>query len=188
MPTSEGEAAALAELWWGILVSTDTSGAWHTMKAYLDSSFHLTKVTCYVYLSSTGGATYVGEYSSTPNPGTSSAAALPLQVGLVLTLRTGSAGRSFRGRMYLPINNLSLDAGHEAPVAALADLCTSWATAFSDWNTGGTGTEVCVISTQRGVATPVTSVTMDSRMDVQRRRANRQAITATTANAVTPMA
>jgi hypothetical protein len=93
---------------------------------------------------------------------------LPPEVSEVITLRTTSRGRSYRGRIYLPAwveadsNNGLLFA---ADITAVLTNYTGFATAL-----GVINWENVVASYLHSTAAKVTSVTMDNKFDSQRRR------------------
>lgn len=111
-------------------------------------------------------------------PGTGSIR-LPDQVATVVSLRTGLAGRSFRGRMYLPLNGLSLDANAQLSSSSIGLVADAAKDLVDDINAGGL--EVVVMSATQTLTTPVTSIIVDSILDTQRRRRNKlvPALTAT---------
>lgn len=182
----EATAAAQAEVVAGTLNSTDSSGAMRITAATIwTAQFMWTKVTCYAY---TGGTTaaYVGEYTlPSPRAGSVGSAPHPNQVALVLTLRTGASGRRNRGRMYLPASGAPTAANAQMVFGDISTLTTAWATAFTDINASDAG-KIIVLSRTGGTFRQVSSVDSDTRLDVQRRRANRQAPVATSTGAVTP--
>jgi hypothetical protein len=176
VPASNDAANALALLWWGQLTSTDGSGALVAVAANLwaaSTTVRYVKVYCYP----AGGPTaeYIGEHIDTPLVG-SQALQCPNQVALVISLRTNFAGRAHRGRMYLPMDNLSNDGHGQQSSANVNQQATKWALCFHDWNASGDNGIVSVVSRiGAGGALPVTSIVVDSRADIQRRRANKQA-------------
>jgi len=107
--------------------------------------------------------------------------ALPAEVAHVLSLRTAYRGRRYRGRLYLPAmttgttdvnGNLtgakitSILAQWNAMVAELAPKQWSIVVASYGKSVHSNGT----ITTWTPFATDITSATMDSKPDVQRRR------------------
>lgn len=184
--TSEAEANALALVIEGTLTASDNSGAVRITAGLLwTAQTTFTTVTTYVY---TGGsaAAFVGEFTRpTPLPGTSGNAPHPNQVALVLSLRTGASGRSQRGRMYLPASGASTEATAQLQRADLVSLVNAWATAFSDINSSSAG-KVVVVSRVRGAYRQITQLICDSRLDIQRRRANQQAIESNASAVVGP--
>jgi hypothetical protein len=81
----------------------------------------------------------------TPFSGTGTGNLLPLQVSFCTTIRTAKAGRSFRGRSYIPgfaaaANDI---AGH--PVATVRSACQTWVTNI-DASLADNGYQLAVIS------------------------------------------
>lgn len=113
------------------------------------------------------------EFSATIGvAGASAAIPLPLQTSLVVTLRTAYAGRSYRGRIYLP----GFTSGAQDTDSTASAACVSAAQAFANAIAGPTvnGTEwnLGVASFTLGDITPVTAaVVRDDQWDTQRRRA-----------------
>jgi hypothetical protein len=107
------------------------------------------------------------------NAGTGTGDALPLQIAMVCTWRTASAGRRFRGRTYLPHShtNALSDSGNGYPVwsngakgtvAAAADQLITDVSAI--------GGVLVVASAAGSVNTPITNGQVGSIPDTQRRR------------------
>lgn len=94
--TGFSATAAVAQAIYAAIIA---SGQWTAWAAYVHSTAQLAGVNLrdlrnpnMPVVSSTGAAT----------PGTGAATALPPGVAATITLRTASAGRGFRGRVYLP--------------------------------------------------------------------------------------
>lgn len=122
--------------------------------------------------------------------GTGSTGTTPLQTCMVATLLTGQAGRSYRGRIYVPAPNAAIGTDHQFTTGftdvvgnGLADYLTWIKTA--DILGSDEGMYGSVVSVQRSVATPITSVRVDTKPDVQRRRAKSLTPTTTTSYPVT---
>lgn len=130
-------------------------------------------------------ATFSGEYTPPAPIAGSSTAHLPNQIACCVTLRTNLAGRSHRGRMYLPATGASPGADGQINLPTATTFATKWAGFFSDWNTSGDNGQIVVVSALLTSATEVTSVSVDTRLDVQRRRAAKEAITGRSTIAVT---
>lgn len=133
-----------------------------------------------VYAYPNGGtkSTWVAEASlgAVPGGGTQ---VMPLQLCLVLTLRTPQVGRSNRGRMYLPGDGLQLSGQNNQIVSTLAtgaaqDMVAIF-NAVNAMTIGGGNPVVSVVSFTETRSSPVTTITVDNKPDIQRRRANRQA-------------
>jgi hypothetical protein len=106
---------------------------------------------------------------------------MPNQVALVATLRTAVPSRRTRGRMYLPANGSTVTAVGQLNVPAPSDVAEMVATLI---NVSSATHAPVVVSGAGNVATPITSVSVDTRFDVQRRRANREAATAEASSAL----
>lgn len=102
----------------------------------------------------------------------------PDQVAMVLTLRTDLAGRRSRGRMYLPANKAAIDASGNVDLANIQLIVDAASTSFGLLKVAPSQ-QLVVVSRVGGTKTPVTSLSMDTRPDIQRRRANKQAIAGT---------
>jgi hypothetical protein len=113
--------------------------------------------------------------TSLPASGRASVAALPSNVTLAVKWGTGLAGRSYRGRTYHVGLGESQVAGNTVDNTALTnyrDAYTALITAID--NAGG---QLVVVSKYTnnaprttGIATPITSATIEPNVDTQRRR------------------
>lgn len=137
-----------------------------------DASYDRVKI--YSYVAGGTQSDYVGEAVAPPYAGQGAGNPMPLQASLVVTLRTAFAGRSRRGRMYLPATALSLTA-HQRTQADGDALVGVMADFFDACNADATlaGT-VSVVSRTLTDSQPVIRIDVDSRVDVQRRRAAQQ--------------
>lgn len=152
----------------------------------LPSTAGYDSVTLYSYPSSGSGAAFVAEATIATGAGTSTDPLLPLQCAWVVTLRTGLPGRSRRGRMYIPIIAESLTA-HQLTQGQLDSLLGSVQDFIQGVDNLTTGTNVVVVSqVGAGQANNVTEVSADSRLDIQRRRAEAESVLYTSSQAVTP--
>lgn len=176
VPTSAGEANALAELAFFQFSAADTSGSMTiTLETLFNSSTVWTQVNAYCYPTGGPTATYVGRYDIPSPPIGSNSAHNPNQVAFCLTLRSGLSGRSRRGRMFLPATGAPMETDGQLSQSRLASLTNAWALGFSDWNAASTP-KIVIVSQRLDAFTPVTTVTMDSRADVQRSRAKSETI------------
>lgn len=110
----------------------------------------------------------------TPIAGTSTTAA-PTQTCAVASLRTDFAGRSNRGRIYVPATGATLSAAHKFSDDYCTAVAGSTATligAINDTTIGGSGVEVVVGTTQQTLAAVIKRVVCDNEPDIQRRRAD----------------
>lgn len=129
----------------------------------------------YLYAAGGGGgaALQASTDLTTPVAGTSTGPH-PTQTSLVVTLLTGLPGRSFRGRMYLPMTGGALGTNHQLTQANVTDLVTAGKAFFDGLNTDAASLaygSVCVHG--RAGDIEVESIRIDSEPDVQRRRANK---------------
>lgn len=147
------------------------------IRNYFHTATVWTNLTAYYY---SGGAntslTAVAPIAT--GAGTLAGSPLPNQLAVVATLLTGVPGRSNRGRSYLPAPNAAQLANGQLPTATATALATQFGaflTAVKAYN----GSEVipCVASPHTGLIRSLTSVRVDTKLDTQRRRANKTAIT-----------
>lgn len=104
----------------------------------------------------------------------------PNEVAQVLTLRTGTRGRRYRGRIYLPpFSSDNYDGNGQLNSAQAGVIITQYngmkaSLGAAQWEVGvasyGHGTDHGVPTTWSPFFTPITTVTMDLAADVQRRR------------------
>lgn len=130
-------------------------------------------------------ASYIGVRPLTAGIGNAAGRNVP-QACVVVSLRTGFAGRRNRGRMYLPANGMPAGSDHQFAAANVATLAAAMGSFFSDVNALTDVGNVSVVS-QAGAAggvTPVTSIIVDTKVDIQRRRADAIVPTASSVIAV----
>lgn len=178
-------AEALANIISGTLSATDSSGAMQILGSNLWSA-GVSWLTTRVYAYVTGGtkADFIGQYNL-PSPIVGSGVpSLPNQASMVLTTLTGRAGRSYRGRMFLPVNKAALTADGNMQQSDVNVVVGGWATGFSDINTSDTG-RIVLVSSKLDAATAITAVAADTRVDTQRSRAKSQQIDHRQTDAVT---
>lgn len=176
---AEANAAAAV-----IAAAFTTAGVDDAVAPLIDNTTHYDEVRVYGYPTGGPSSPAIGS-AALAVTGTGSSSGLPLQTCAVLTLRTGFAGRSFRGRMYLPALGTTLATGHLLNTGQVTACCNAFADLFTLLNT--TAGIVSVVSQTLGVKTPVTEVTVDNRPDIQRRRANQQpSVTVATATVTVP--
>lgn len=180
-------ANALALLIAGTLNSSDASGSMRVTMANLvdDFSFWL-GVRVYAYVSGGTKADFIGQYVLPAPRAGGKTITKPNQVALVLTLRSDLAGRSHRGRMYLPATGADIDPQDgQVSQANLNTVLTAWVTAFSDINDSAAG-EVVITSITLDANTAVSSLTLDSKLDIRRSRAKQEGVLRRANGAVTP--
>lgn len=180
--TSQGDANDFAEAV-GTLLSTTYSAAITGLSRSTDVWHGLT-----TYCYPTGGplATYIGSFAFT-KAGTASAATLPLQTCAVLTLQTGLNGRRNRGRMYLPASGIAVEAtAFNFDATTVTTVTTAWQGFMNEWNANiSFPSKIAVVSSAGSAAHEVTSIRMDTRPDVQRRRANSQTVSSSVSKPIT---
>lgn len=145
-----------------------------------DTATKYTSVAAYSY-PAVGGAAAVAGVTSSGVVGTSSSRSVPPQIAVVISERSGIAGRKGRGRMYYPMCNPTL-----APNGQLASsFCTTLANAvkvfFDGVNAlsiGSAASIVCIGSRDTGAGAPVTGIIVDTKLDTQRRRTDKIVATA----------
>lgn len=174
--SSNGEASAQAEVITFTLNSSDASGAMRIVAANLwNNQVKWLKTLCYHYVAGGTSADFSGEWVlPTPRVG-GLTNGLPNQCAAVLSLRTDLSGRRNRGRMYLPAQGAALQVDGQLQDTVAAAVADGWALAFTDINASDAG-KIVVMSAVGSTATQVSLVRMDSRLDVQRSRANKQSV------------
>lgn len=101
---------------------------------------------------------------------------LPPQCALVTTLLTGAAGRRTRGRMYWPVD--ANGNGNAQMISTSVDnLVLSVETFLGRITNRVVGSSVHVVSNAGTSSRAVTEIKADSKIDIQRRRANKLAAT-----------
>jgi hypothetical protein len=135
----------------------------------------ITEISAYAYTTTSGEATVVSHVPVSIAGGASTTTELPLQCAYVISTRCAVNGRRFRGRFYVPLTSVTLT-NHQLTTAQCTSILTGWQTAINVLATAVPPLEPVVVSNTGSVATPITEISMDTRVDIQRRRANRQAI------------
>lgn len=152
-----------------------TAGATKTvMQSLINTTDVYTMLSMYAY-DDIGGTARLVSHAPMSVAGSSSSH-LPNQVALVATLRSAVPSRRTRGRMYLPATGAATltggfygGSGPANVAAAVKALMSVSPTLFPP----------VVVSTAAASASPITSVSVDNRLDIQRRRANKQLPTVT---------
>jgi hypothetical protein len=140
-------------------------------------------IRCYLYTGGTAAA-LISEQSGLNLAGTAAPASLPNQIAEVVTLLTGLPGRRYRGRLYLPPMSVGVVSGDGQNTTAITDTCEALRSMIQGIkDLADDGAPLVVASLKNGSMRDVSSITIDSRFDVQRRRAYSQQIdSAATAN------
>lgn len=177
---------ALCNIIYGTITDSSDSGVMTIIADnYWSNLTNLDIVQGYHYAGGSSKSDVVGAFTP-PVPLSGAATAhMPNQVALVTTLQTGLEGRRNRGRMYVPFSGASIQPTGQLSVAQATQVNTAWSLFFSDINGSDTGA-IVVVSVTGSVAHDVTAVKTDTRLDIQRRRAEQQAITGVARAAVTP--
>jgi len=129
------------------------------------------RVRVYKYASGSNLATSSAIASISNGTGTGGRAG-PFQQALVVTLQTAGAGRSRRGRMYMPYAGGATTSGF-AVSTTVDKACTAIGDLFGyikNNPVAGLGVPV-VWSATHDYSSPVTALRCDSKIDIQRRRA-----------------
>jgi hypothetical protein len=103
--------------------------------------------------------------------GLDAAVPLPASVCLVVTLRTATRGRSFRGRVYTGPYCIDAEGAGVPTAATVAAVATQW-DRFMTINLAASGVSLGVASYHLATFTDGVHATADSRWDTQRRRLN----------------
>jgi hypothetical protein len=141
-----------------------------------NTTYTFTKVTFYQLGAVT--PTLTSEPTVGTQTGSDAGDSMPPQCALVLTPRSNRPGRSGRGRMYFPFTSPSkMDVDGQVQAADVSSLNSSLRGYFVALNAstptnGGTFVS-SVASWTHGFVTALTSVTADSKVDTQRRRADK---------------
>lgn len=185
--TSASLASALANIIAGTLGASDASGAMTITLAHIMDDFSKwLGVRVYAYVNGGTKADFIGEYVLPAARVGGKVVSKPNQCALVLTLRSDLAGRSHRGRMYLPATGLDIDTQDgQVSQADLNTVLSGWVTGFSDINDSDTG-EIVITSVVLDANTPVSSLTLDSKVDIRRSRAKQEPVLRRANGAVTP--
>ena len=140
------------------------------MLACMRSGDALTDLDSYRY---SGGAATEHTHATVSHAGTASAATLPCQCAIVVTLRTALATRSGRGRIYVPYTGAAVlsttRTGDTAVINGLVDALG----AYYDAVTGDSPDTIPVVVSQTLTTyNQIVSVDADAVIDTQRRRRN----------------
>lgn len=171
-PADQAATQAQATAFATELLAAPATGQLHAADIMsTDSSF--TGVRVYSYADATGHAKYIAEASAVkPGSGIQSGL-LPNQCAIVATLKTGVAGRRNTGRVYLPATKLSIQAGGQWGTSGAQSLANWLANFISRCNSHIGTQKLGILSQTAGTFQPITTVFVDARIDIQRRRANR---------------
>lgn len=131
-----------------------------------------TQVYCALYQGDGGGNSDVIATASLGNAHGISGSPLPNQVAVVVTTKTLKAGRSYRGRFYLPAPAVSVCNNHgqisDDLLQIIGNAARNWIVGFQGLDLGQ---NAGVWSSKLKTLTLIDRITVDSRFDTQRRRA-----------------
>lgn len=158
------------DAWFNLSLATDLSEQWNTIATHVRDL--------------TTQAGLVADFASAPTAGGEPSEPAPNNVAACISFRTGTAGRSFRGRNFLPaipnnkITTNTLDSGFMTAVRLNFEmLLPGGGTLPGDWEWvvvsrhSGVDVDGDPIPRVAGVATPVSTVVWtDPTVDSQRRR------------------
>jgi hypothetical protein len=178
---SNADAAAAAAT---LAAAALSSGAKAPLQTCLGTNDAWTGASVYCYPTGGPTATYIGHASIAAMLGTSAVNG-PLQNSLVATYITATAGRRHTGRSYLPYTGfLDVGSGNNVAPSALSTLLAGWVSMLNAFMAANSGAAITVVSSKGSSQTHVTQVRMDSKVDTQRRRSNRQHALTTAISAV----
>jgi hypothetical protein len=152
--------------------ATDVSAFWSASTEYLGLKAY------YYGVAGDVASLSADAVASSPIPGSGSTI-LPTQCCLVCTTRTGHAGRSYRGRSYMPLTASALPANNEVLLTTATNVANAYQALIGSCNGYTNPTEsldsmtFVVASAKLSSLLPVTSIDVDSRVDIQRRRADK---------------
>jgi hypothetical protein len=165
------------------LIATAVRDAWQanaaaSWKSWLSPLQRYTEVRVYGYRTGGPNASAIGTAAIVGGDGTG-AFRNPVQTCVVAGLRTLFAGRRARGRMYLPATGRQLAPDALWTLAEVTALANATGAFFSALNANAAAWTVGIVSqVGAGSVQAVTSVVVDNKPDIQRRRANKFASTA----------
>lgn len=175
-PDTAVEANAVAQLWMeACMLETDPGPFYDLSTSYWSNQCKLERVSIYSYPAGGPTADVVGVFEE-EHVGAHSSALVPNQIAMCVSMRTGLAGRRARGRAYMPINYPIITPDGQFGGAMCTQIADDFAGMFSDWTSNHAGQVPSVVSSAGSAHHPITTIIIDSRPDVQRRRANRQTI------------
>jgi hypothetical protein len=168
-PTTNAAANTLA----GLIRDAWVTNARTAMIPMLSTQQKYTEIRLYSYPEGGPTASFIGSAPITTGTGTSGTFNAT-QIAMVVSLRTAMAGRRHRGRMYLPAAGLASATQHQWTQTQCDDVATAMGNFFSAVNAIGTFGAVVVLSqVGAGEWENVSEIRVDSKPDIQRRRANK---------------
>jgi hypothetical protein len=161
---------------------TNVVGKWQTnflttaCKLIFPTTVVWQQCTAYFYNGATTAA-MTALQAITGGAGTAASSGVPNQCALVATHLTGLPGRSNRGRTYLPGPAVGLLAAGQLGTASTTTVANAYAAFMSAILHDATApVNPVVASNKHGTSQAITSIRVDTKCDVQRRRANKQVL------------
>lgn len=164
-----GIASGAATLW-GLDVWDPAVSGW---KPNVNSTTDWSLCKTYFFPAGSAVATVSGSKTITADPGTAGAAGVPPQAAAVISLHTAFAGRKNRGRCYMPAVTPLLNQGNWSSTQALR-MATQFRLFLSDWNSATVGALTFHACVGTGSLPAITTVVVDTVVDTQRRRRDKQ--------------
>lgn len=166
--------------------SNATPSLWSNLQDMLTTAQKWDEITVYQYNNLPGTVSNLGRVT-VAHTGHVTGTISPLQTSLCAQLHTGTAGASNRGRIYMPGHCLPVSAGNALVTSDNASLVAEnvasmigvTGNALSGTLDAADPLTAVVYSPTKGYVTPITSVIVDNRPDIQRRRANKLEPTST---------
>lgn len=180
-PASEADLTTMLDSWDTKNNTVTTPSTTTNLKNCLSPDQTVDSLSAYFYADSSAPATFL--HHKVVSYAGGSSGTLPLQLAAVATLNTARSGASYRGRMYIPLTGSTPGAGHVIPtiyqdqVGNVATNLMGNALAAARAGALGDATRCVVFSRTKNSIQDVTSVSVDNKYDVQRRRAMKQAST-----------
>lgn len=181
-PGNAAEAQTVVANLATILATDDVGAPWRL----LPTTAAYTQIRGYFYATGNDGSAQLVGTAAYPQTGTAANQTLPLQCAMCVSTRSEFPGATNRGRMYVPATGAGLAVG-QFTQAAIDNATDWWSDRFTEINaSAAVGGTVAILSQKLGTMRAVRSVTADSRVDIQRRRANRETVLATSSEDVSP--
>lgn len=184
--TSPAQLSILAQHVATVLYDGATpNGMFSVMTKLCNSQTTWTTTTAYYYGAGGNKSTMIGSYTWPTAKVGSLQNGVPEQCAVVISLRTALAGRSHRGRMYMPATGASLQLDGQLISTVVDELAAGWAHAFLQLM-DGTVHNVGIVSDVQSTYTPIFSVKVDSKIDTMRSRSKSASVDHVAVNAVYP--
>lgn len=159
-------------------ISAFVSTWWTAVKPSIYSSFALTEVDMYQYVSPSTRASLQAQTLLAASAGTLATAASPIDCCCVVSIRSAQPGRSGRNRLYVPCHTTCLNSTGCFTGTVNNTIGTATKALFTSVVGYSTYAPV-VLSRKLNAWFPPTNIDTDNKPDVQRRRENKLLPTAT---------